>query len=502
MNIQFRKLHLLQLPEVDANALIDLAGDKQDSGLHPPALPNGVAKSKTISRSNLNEIIQDIENGDTQNITPLEWIHCLFHKRKWDSENIDRSELTSQAIWKAAEKNTWLKQRLFWNLFLYHGGKINFAESLSRTISSHTPRSNIDIKKVKIIIIIKKLDFANELGRLCCQENLTPDELFSANKLPRVDVIVNKTIDNTVNVFSSYTNLNRGQYLWLIKCLNKMDGVQQLKSVEDLLIQVDPELGTKYPEIINWLRKHYGSAVPNSRWNELSPEAKTAMRKWLGAVSYQDFQRLVSLILERVYLENWERNRLESRSGFWSNYSDRFERIRILLPQSSVDILGSHLSYQDVEILQEDGSEPTEVCIFDFGTWYIVEFFRGIGGETRFFQSDDETKKQLFNSSQLSVKQLRYLSIKKTNLGINKPPIRDHAFCWQYHRERWLWEHDIYPNTGTTHFKGVPDQYAQYNKVTGLVKPTSKDQADRDSQVESWNETIKELEEEAIRYCE
>ncbi|MBE9047153.1 hypothetical protein IQ255_22590 [Pleurocapsales cyanobacterium LEGE 10410] len=63
MNIQFRKLYLPQLPEVDADALIELAGDKQDSGLNPPALPNGVTKSKTISRSNLDEIIWDIEQG-------------------------------------------------------------------------------------------------------------------------------------------------------------------------------------------------------------------------------------------------------------------------------------------------------------------------------------------------------------------------------------------------------------------------------------------------------
>ena len=129
-----------------------------------------------------------------------------------------------------------------------------------------------------------------------------------------------------------------------------MDGVQQLKSVEKLLIQVDPELGTKYSELINWLRQYYGSSTLNSRWNELSPEAKAAMRKWLGAVSYQDFQRLVSLILNRVSLQDHEYNRLRSRSGFWSNYSDRFERIRILLPQSSVSILGSYLNHQDVEI--------------------------------------------------------------------------------------------------------------------------------------------------------
>ena len=484
MNIQFRKIHLPQPPEVYADALSELARDKQGSGLNPPALPNGVTRSKTISRSNLDEIIQDIVSGNSQNITILEWVHCLYNKEKWDNLNPERSRTTSEAIWKAAEQNTWLKQRLFWNLVLYHGGKINFAESLSIMISSYAPQKNLDIKKVKIIRIIKKTDFANELGRLCCQENLTPDELFSANQLPCVDVIINKTIDNIVNIFSSYTNLNKEQYLWLIKCLDEMNGVQQLKSVEKLLTQVDPELGTKYSELINWLRQHYGSAIANSRWNELSSQAKTAMRKWLGAVSYQDFQRLVNLILDRVHLAEHEHRRLKSRSGFWSNYSDRFERIRILLPQSSVKILGSYLNHQDAEILQEDGSDPTEVCIFDFGDWYVVEFFRGNGSETRLFKRDAETEQKLFES-QLSIKKLRCL-------GLNKP-IHDHVFCWQYYCERWLKQHNILPNQGTTHFKGIPHQYSRYSQQTGLSEPSFANKRKRDRSLEYWKRDIDEV---------
>ena len=491
MNIQFRKLHLPQLPKVDADALVELAGDKQDSGLNPPALPNGVTKSKTIFRSNLDEIIWDIENGNAQNVTLLEWIHCLFYKQKWDSENIDRSEVTSIAIWKAAEQNTWLKQRLFWNLVLYHGGKINFAESLSKTISFYIPQ-NLDIKKIKVIRILKKINFINELGNFCYQENLTPNELFIINKLPRVDIIVNKTLDNIVNIFSSHTNLNREQYLWLIKCLDEMDGGQQLESIEKLLIKVDPELGTKYPELINWLRKYYGSTVANSRWNELSPEAKTAMRKWLGAVSYQDFQRLVNLILDRVHLAEHEHRRLKSRSGFWSNYSDRFERIRILLPQSSVNILGSYLNHQDVEILQEDGSDPTEVCIFDFGAWFVVEFFRGNGSETRLFARDAKTEQQLFNS-QLSIKKLRCLGLHK--------PIHDHVFCWQYYCERWLKQHNILPNQGTTYFKGIPNRYSRYSEQTGLVEPTFSNKEQRDRKLKYWKEAIAILEIDVIGYC-
>ena len=170
------------------------------------------------------------------------------------------------------------------------------------------------------------------------------------------------------------------------------------------------------------------------------------------------------------------------------NSGDRFERIRILLPQSSVNILGSHLNHQDVEILQQDGSDPTEVCIFDFGAWFVVEFFRGNGSETRLFTRDIETEQQLFNS-QLSIKKLRCL-------GLNRP-IHDHVFCWQYFCERWLKQHDILPNQGTTHFKGVPYKYSRYSELTGLPEPTFENKRQRDRKLQYWREEIARFEREA-----
>lgn len=88
MNIQFRKIHLPPLPEVNAHALMKLAGKSENNGLQPPSLPAGVPKNQTFSRSNLDEIIQDIENNRIKNITPLEWLHCLYNKDKWDADNI------------------------------------------------------------------------------------------------------------------------------------------------------------------------------------------------------------------------------------------------------------------------------------------------------------------------------------------------------------------------------------------------------------------------------
>lgn len=142
--------------------------------------------------------------------------------------------------------------------------------------------------------------------------------------------------------------------------------------------------------------------------------------------------------------------------------------------------------------MQEDGSEPTEVCIFDFGAWFVVEFFRGNGSETRLFARDAKTEQQLFNS-QLSIKKLRCL-------GLNKP-IHDHVFCWQYYCERWLKQHNILPNQGTTHFQGIPSRYNRYSQQTGLSEPSFENKRKRDRKLVFWKEKIAKLEMGITGYC-
>lgn len=398
MNIQFRKIYLSLLPEVNARALIELARGDSNNALQSPSLPIDVYKSKSVSRSNLNEIIQDLENGNTEKITVLEWVHCIYNKGKWDTKNIDRSISTSEKIWKAAEQNTWLKQQLFWNLVLdLELGNV-LASSLAISYGVFCPQDFVDIGRLVIIKILKAKHPINDFIKLCWSELLTTSEILVKYQLPTRISLAQAAYDYVVPQFSTSDNINSRQIKWLLKCLEQMSREQQTRAVEYLLTQVNQHIGAEYPELINWLRQYYGSAEANSRWNELSSEAKSAMRKWLGAVSYQDFQKLVSLILDRVPLEDYEYRRLKSRSGFWSNYSDRFERIRILLPESSVKILGNHLNNQDVSVLLNDGSDPTEVCIFDFGDWFVVEFFLGNGSETFIIRKDTESEHMLFDS--------------------------------------------------------------------------------------------------------
>ena len=487
MNIQFSKIHLSSLPKVNAYALIKLVDNSSKNRfLKPPTLPKGVTKSKIVSRSNLDEIIQDIENRQTENITALEWVHCIYNKDKWDTINPEKSKSTSEAIWKAAEHNSWLKQRLFWNLVLNYDGQKVLASSLVKTYSVF---SSQDARDRMRLLIIKSFQLEKPmigLIKLCSRQLLTPRELFFQHQLTSTTPVIKECLSIVVSQFSQITSPEQQQVDWLLRCFEEMSQEQQLKAVEFLLTQVDPKLGTEHPKLINWLRQYYASSNSNSRWNELSPEAKAAMRKWLGAVSYQDFQRLVSLILDRLSLVDWEHRRLKNRSQFWSNYSDRFERIRILLPQSSVNILGNYLNNQDVSILLEDGSDATEVCIFDFADWFVVEFFRGDGSETSIIKKDLESEQTLFHS-QLSVKRLRCLD----------RSIHDHEFCWQYFCEQLLRTKNLFPNENIQFFKGLDDKHGKYNRQTGLPKPSSCDLQTRQYKVERWKQTMARLEQEA-----
>ena len=80
---------------------------------------------------------------------------------------------------------------------------------------------------------------------------------------------------------------------------------------------------------------------------------------------------------------------MKKRRKFWADYSNRFQQLRILLPQSSLTAISNQYR-GNVDRLEDDGSDTTEVCIFNFGEWIVVEFFRGRGSETRLFSYNDK----------------------------------------------------------------------------------------------------------------
>ena len=496
MKINFRQLQLPGLIPARADQLKILSGFYgQDQALNPPKIPDGVPHIPTTLPRNINEIINDIEHDNCQNISTLEWIYCLYKKSEWDQLNLQKSQITSQLIWKYAHNKDSLKQLLFWNLISSISNQkisANFPRSLVDTFSFHfIPQTKKD-KNIRIIInALISTSPQNKIGQISYQSFLTPYQLFLQHQLPTKISTIKESLEYTVlhfieAVIKDVKSITEKHIDWLLNCLQEMDRKQQLKSVESILIEVSSDIGGQYPRLVNWLKQKYSLAVNNSQWNELSSQAKIALQKWIGAVNYNDFYDLVENTLTLLERESRDFRQLRSRRAFWSNYSDRFARIRILLPQSSLSLSQNNFEYQEVGILEEDGSDPTEICIFDFDDYFVVEFFRGNGSETRLFKHSQKNNDILFLSSQLSVKQIRALG----------GEAHDHCKLWQVSCNHWLLEKKIFPNQGLTHFRRV-NASDTYNPDKGLSYPSLKDQQERNDQVKQWQRKLERLEKEA-----
>jgi hypothetical protein len=347
----------------------------------------------------------------------------------------------------------------------------------------------------EIIELIDREKAENQILNLAYQNGFTPKKLllnlenFIPPSIPTLQGLVNQCVP----YFLSLTNPTIKYAEWLISCLDEMSDSQQAQAVSLLLTFPNSiSLAEKLTIIVKWVQENYGWRSHSSRWHLLSDEGKDALRKWVGSVNYKDFERLTNQILSRIPVtDEWQRNQLERRQHFWANYSDRFERLRILLPESSVRSLGSR-NFPEDDILLYDGCEPTEICIFDFGKWFVVEFFRGAGSKVRLFKRDDfPNPDRLFTESNLSVHRLRFLGGDR----------HDHAYIWQGYCERWLYKHGIYPNEGTTEFKGLHSAYSRYNLSSGLPEPSSRKKQEREQKLRKWEIEIKRLEQEARKYC-
>ena len=480
----FSSLHLPNFSPLKPSQLLEFSEFLGKQEPPPPIIP---PITNPIKPRTFEEISKDIENNQIDKITNLEWLYLVYFKS-------DNNLKLCQLIWNIAKQKPWLKNRLIWNLVLYYGNEGN---NKKRILSESLVNSfSVDVldqasKDLVTIIIIESLQKAPaDLAKLSLMYKKSPKYLLKTYQLPHWIKKAEDALTKVAEVFVSSPDSQ--SETWLINCLEEMLSEDQIKATDYLLTKISTEIAGTLPNLVEWVKLNFKPQNSNSKWHQLSGKAKEALQKWIGAVNYNDFQNIVDLLLEKndqLNIPDWEQNQLRARKNFWSNYSDRFERIRILLPQRSINALGQYLP-KNVDLLIEDDSD-TEVCIFDFGDWFIVEFFRGGGSETRLFnRSQNPQLELLLNSSQVSVKHLRCLKPRE---------IHDHVFCWQTYCEKWLKLRNILPNEGTLYFKGLSSQHGKYGQ-DGLPTPSYEDQQERNRKLDQWENKIIKIESEAEKY--
>ncbi|MFN6539072.1 MAG: EH signature domain-containing protein [Nostoc sp. EkiNYC01] len=462
MDFEFSIPSLLETPQCSPNQLIQLASN----------LPE-----VTISIPSVDKVLEAIEQGKADQVSKLDWVYCIHAKSKWDQQNIDRACKTSAAIWKEAISNLWLQHQLLWRLALYYSSQQEgvLAQSL---VESFDIFANSDLVShllpVQIIRALRSKQAGRELAKIACEKRVNRTELLNniRDYLPVWIPLFTDFIEEITPYFSTISFPNHQQVKWLLICLDEMSDSQQINAVNHLLTNVSNDIATNHLLLVDWLRKNYRNG---ENWYKISDPARQKLREWIGGINYADFQKLVNLILSRLDLRDFESKQLYSRRKFWANYSNRFERLRILLPKTSQIAIGYQIQ-GDVDLLEDDGSDPTEVCIFDFGESFVVEFFRGRGSETRLFPKNSRNEQILFGESRLSVKRIRCLGGDK----------HDHVFLWQVQEfsPTWLKNHGILPNPNTQPSRN----------------PTAHQLQERQHKLERWKIEIERLEREARTY--
>ncbi|MCF2147911.1 EH signature domain-containing protein [Desmonostoc muscorum LEGE 12446] len=460
MNFEFSIPSLPETPQCSPNQLIQLASNLPDP---------------TISIPSVEKVLEAIEQGKADRVSQLDWVYCIHAKARWDQQHIDQSCKTSAAIWKVAISNLWLQDQLLWRLALYYGDQQEqvLAQSL---VESFDVFANSDLIShllpVQIILALRTTKAGRELAKIACEKRVNRTGLLNniRENLPVWIPLFTDFIEDITPYFTRISSPNHQQVKWLLSCLDEMSDSQQIKAVNHLLTNVSNKVVTNHSLLVDWLQNNYRNG---ENWYKLSEPARQRLREWIGGINYGDFQKLVNQILNKLDLENFESNRLRSRRDFWANYSNRFERLRILLPKTSQIAIGYQIQ-GDVDLLEDDGSDPTEVCIFDFGEWFVVEFFRGRGSETRLLPNNSINQQILFGESTLSVKRIRCLGGDR----------HDHVFLWQFFCRQWLANKGVHPNPGTEPY----------------TNPTADELQQRENKLEWWKRDIEYLEREARAY--
>jgi len=490
MSVQFREIQLPQNPSQWQPKNIKIA-----SNFLPTSKPN-VPEIKGRLLRGMAEIIADVESDRSDSITPLEWTYCLWAKAEWDIKNPvkrsypvgNRTREISEAIWLIAQDNSRLKQQLLWRLALHHSHQLENAASSNSPVLDRSlvecfaefanTATGIDALPVQIIKILTRNLPEYELAKLSWQYLKTPVEMLKKAQLPATIPVIDRAGSHLAGIFAKNQISDLSGVEWLLRCLKEMPAPHQLAAVEELLVSISTDIiKNQRSKLVEWLRSEY-----DPKLQLLSDTGKESLRRWIGELNYSYFQKTVDLVARMLRLSEAEIKQLEERRDFWANYSDRIQRVRLLLPQSSVSTIGYQLQF-DVDILPEDGSELTEVCIFQLDSYYAMEFLRGRGAEIRLIKRSKESDRLLFVKKELSLKRIRKLG----------GEVHDRVFMWQTSCEKWLRQKKILPNEGTKSFQGMSQYYGKYDATNGLRMPEPQEQKEREVLLKKWQKQMENL---------
>lgn len=412
------------------------------------------------------------------------------------SREIPLTKEQSKNVWAIANQNPYLLRLLIARLAYYFDGQKQWLEpNLVETYKTSENSLNNLPNLWKVIESLR--DNKNALFlNMAFTEKLTPSEFLFKNRLPINLNIVVSSARFAVKLFLREKSPSAG--IWMNRVLYTAPENAKVAAAEEVLNSLshkdtDPSL----KPLRDWIRLNFAPGQPNTLWNYLSKNAQRNLRIWLGSATFTDFQNIIDLVIKKVIIHSDNSSTLENqlikRRFFWSNYANQFLRLKILLPQDSIknipkEKLDPYRGRDDIGEIKDLGENSSEVCIFDFGDFYIIEVFRGKGSEIRLLKSSFRLEDFLFKSNSFYLSELRALPY------IDK---HDHAYLWQPFAERMLHKHNINPNDGLTKFMIDQNYYQKYSIIRGLDTINPSKLSTRESSLKSWISEIENVEKNA-----
>ena len=442
------------------------------------------------------DVLRQITDGHAAELTLLEWLLLARDSVVFDNVPSAGADDAAVVVWSAVATLPGPRHLLMSRLAaLACGLPVDMAKSLSDSFETVAKRVQQDLPLSVFLIRLALTGQTQRVSTRCKREGRPPTALFRACRFAPESDFVEQVRAHLVRDFVHSGGAGIPESL-IAEAITPARREWLDLNVETMLIRLDPEQHIRWPRLRELFLDVYGAAT-GPRHGRLSSHARAQLRKWGDVASYDDFSRIIELMLRprhrlKLELPNWEGKQLKSRSLFWSHFTGGMGRLRILLPPRTRSLLAKYLplfSTQDIHELEDDRSPQTEVAIFELGDHTIVEMFRGDGSEMRLFRSTKELAAKLFEQP-LGISDLR---------AIPNASISDHKYLWQVYCLDTLSERGLYPDIETLRIAGVDRNHNIYHRRSGLPRPSADKVRDRETQLGPWRKRLHELEDVAKR---
>ncbi|MGR5318912.1 EH signature domain-containing protein [Vibrio sp. DNB22_19_1] len=442
----------------------------------------------------LKQIMDLVQAGKTSTIHIFEWLEAIENQQQWIDLEESEQQMACIAVWTGIGSHSTLGDIALFKMGLSIDGKPSSVVPAlvnSIEIARNVPNWNeLDTLKLDWLLALKSHQY-EAMAESCYRASKSVANYIKFLRLPQASAY-QAHVEHAIFYVIPSTDLSAHDDAWLISNFYALKTTQQRIGFFSRLIS-HLAMFNYGEQCLDAIEKHCLPYNPDSYWTSLGHNERSILKKKFALTSYYDLYAISAALYseqaeQALGLTEYQIRQIRSRSKFWSNYSSRFSRVRVLLPKESYRWVASQNGPlpEFVHILPSSTNTDSEIYIFELDELLVVEFLRGTIAETRFYKKSGWNTQKLFDSEELTSEDIRTM----TQLEVH-----DHLDFWQYYCEKLLrTKFKVLPNDGISSFKGLSKTLGRYSESIGLPKPDESMVQKRKVSLEAWIERYWEAE--------